>query len=323
MILYRWRGAFTNFGDELNTLLWPSLLPGFFDGDPTARFLGIGSVLDSRHPSQALKLVAGSGYGGYQAKPRLDQSWVIHWVRGPQTAAALGVAPSLALGDPAIMLPAVLDLQAGQGTAIGFMPHFETAARGGWRQAAREAGMMMIDPRDPPLDVLRAMTRCRLILSEALHGIIVADALRIPWIPICPIARAHRGKWADWSATMTLSPRFAQLPASTWAERTGAGRLARLRPARIWLSRLEAAPPVDLPPRVLDRCVCALAQAARMEPQLSDARSLDRVRSGLLEATRRLARSPFPDAALPAQVHEERSGLQRRRDSAYELPVTG
>ena len=99
MILYRWRGTCTNFGDELNTLLGPSLLPGFFDSDPKAHFLGIGSVLDSRHPVQVLKLVAGSGYGGYQAKPRLDRRWIIHWVRGPHTAAALNLAPSISMRE--------------------------------------------------------------------------------------------------------------------------------------------------------------------------------------------------------------------------------
>lgn len=78
MLLYRWRGATTNFGDELNTLLWPRLLPGFFDQGPSVLFLSIGSVLDARHAPAALKLVAGAGYGGYEPPPRLDGRWIIH-----------------------------------------------------------------------------------------------------------------------------------------------------------------------------------------------------------------------------------------------------
>ena len=104
MQLYRWRGAVRNFGDELNSVLWPLLLPNFFDGDPAELFLGIGSVLDARHDATAVKLVAGAGYGGYQAPPVLDTSWIVHWVRGPRTARLLGLPESCGLGDPAMLL---------------------------------------------------------------------------------------------------------------------------------------------------------------------------------------------------------------------------
>ena len=47
MQLFAWEGDARNFGDELNRLLWPRLLPDFFDDDPAELFLGIGSVLDA------------------------------------------------------------------------------------------------------------------------------------------------------------------------------------------------------------------------------------------------------------------------------------
>ena len=61
MLLYHWRGEERNFGDELNLLLWPRLLPGMMDNDPAELFLGIGSVLDARHARDTVKLVARPG----------------------------------------------------------------------------------------------------------------------------------------------------------------------------------------------------------------------------------------------------------------------
>jgi hypothetical protein len=53
MRVYSWRGAQRNFGDELNAILWPRLLPGLLDGAGPDLLLGIGSVLDARHPPRA------------------------------------------------------------------------------------------------------------------------------------------------------------------------------------------------------------------------------------------------------------------------------
>ncbi len=105
MILYQWRGSHRNFGDELNSLLWPKLLPGFFDDDAATRFLGIGSILDNRHDPAMTKVVAGSGYGGYQPRIALNETWVVHWVRGRRTARSLGLPTTMGIGDPASLLP--------------------------------------------------------------------------------------------------------------------------------------------------------------------------------------------------------------------------
>jgi succinoglycan biosynthesis protein ExoV len=310
MILYHWRGAWTNFGDELNTLLWPALLPAFFDDSPDARFLGIGSILDRRHSGPGLKLVAGSGYGGYEGKPRLDSSWVIHWVRGPRTARFLGLDPQLGLGDPAALAPNALRLHRGTGHDIGFMPHFESAARGAWDHAADLAGLRMIDPRDPSQDVLAAMASCRLIISEALHGIIVADALRIPWIAVRPLVRIHRLKWADWFATVDTAPRFATLPASTRREWIEAGPIGHSALARRW-RRHDGQ--ISLSRRTL-RAAAALSRLAETEPQLSRDTALDRCQSRQMDALLRLQRAPMRAmAAMPVAAHWQsrlRNGIE-------------
>jgi succinoglycan biosynthesis protein ExoV len=325
VILYRWRGAWNNFGDELNTILWPSLLPGFFDEDPTIRFLGIGSVLDQRHPSDAIKLVAGSGYGGYERKPQLDSRWIIHWVRGPRSAAVLGLPAELGLGDPAVLLPATLGLSLPGGNAIGFMPHFESAARGAWGQAAAQAGMQLIDPRDDPMTVLQAIGQCKLLLSEALHGVIVADALRVPWVPVRPLVRVHRAKWQDWADTMELEPRFRDLPASTLSEWAGASSLGSWHATRTWLCRQNHHLERLTPERLVARASLALRRALLAEPQLSSDVALDRCRSRMLDAVHKLAVNPLCGSGAPAPVAASGAArrLQVETDSAYEFKPIG
>ena len=323
MILYRWRGAACNFGDELNLLLWPHLLPDFFDDDPATSFLGIGSVLDQRHSPRALKLVAGSGYGGYEATPMLDDSWIIHWVRGRRTAATLGLPAALALGDPAVLLPKALGLAAASGQDVGFMPHFESAGWGAWQAVADMAGCKLIDPRDPPPQILQAIGRCRLLLSEALHGVIVADALRVPWVAIQPLARVHQAKWWDWADTMELRPRFRRLPASTVLEWAATSRLSRFHTTRTWLAGMQPRLAKIQSDRLLAGATEALARAAKASPQLSADKALQRCQARMLDAVDAIRTQPLRRPSFAATVPRCRSRLPASGDSAYQLTAIG
>jgi len=291
--LYRWRGAVRNFGDELNTLLWPRLLPDFFDDDPAELFLGIGSVLDARHAAARVKLVAGAGYGGYERPPSLDAGWIIHWVRGPRTARLLGLPPACGLGDPATLLPAL----RGAGRSIGFMPHFESLDRGAWSEAAATAGISLIDPRGDPRAIVAAIGNCRLLLSEAMHGIIVADAMRVPWVALRPLGPVHRAKWQDWAATLDLHVHFRRLAASTLLERLSASSLSRWHRGRHLLTLARPVLQGAMRPRFIAWAVRSLLTAADAAPQLSAEVALDRCRTQMLERLDALRRDPRRPAA--------------------------
>jgi succinoglycan biosynthesis protein ExoV len=293
MRLYHWQGHARNFGDELNTLLWPALLPDFFDDDASEIFLGIGSVLDSRHAARTRKTVAGAGYGGYRAEPVMDETWTIHWVRGPRTAGRLGLPAGCGMGDPASLIDDDLMaamLGAGwRGTGagcrdVGFMPHFETACHGAWQRAAAQAGLVFIDPRDDPRDVLAAVASCRLLLSEALHGVIVADALRVPWVAIAPFAPIHAAKWDDWAAAMSTSIAFEALPPSSFGEQLRLSGLADRRVARTLLDHGERPLRVVAADRFADRAAAALRRAASSAPRLTKDLALDRSRDRMWAA---------------------------------------
>lgn len=62
MKLQWFRGGRPILGDELNTWMWPRLLPGFFDGNPRVLFLGIGSIIGTQYDTAACKVVFGAGY---------------------------------------------------------------------------------------------------------------------------------------------------------------------------------------------------------------------------------------------------------------------
>jgi succinoglycan biosynthesis protein ExoV len=288
MRLYYWRGHnTTNFGDELNALLWPTLLPDFFDDDASELFLGIGSVLDSRHPPGARKTVAGAGYGGYQPPTALDNNWTVHWVRGPHTARRLRLPAACGFGDPASlidralateMLGAGYDLGGCGQRRSGFMPHFQSAERGAWQRAADRAGLTFIDPRDDPRAVLAAIARCSLLVSEALHGVIVADALRVPWVAVAPFAPIHLAKWRDWAAAMSLVLGFERLRASSFAEQLHLNRLAERHRLRAFLERHERLLHSVAADRFADRAAAGVRSAAGATPRLTDDRALARSR---------------------------------------------
>jgi succinoglycan biosynthesis protein ExoV len=298
MILYQWQGPHRNFGDELNGLLWPKLLSGFFDDDEATRFLGIGSILDNRHDPKVTKLVAGSGYGGYEPRITLDSTWVIHWVRGPRTARHTGLPAELGLGDPGSLVPLAGLTATREERDIGFMPHFESAARGAWREVTAATGTTLIDPRDDPLAIIAAIARCRVLLSEALHGVIVADALRVPWIAIRPLAPIHRPKWFDWADSLGLAIAFRPLSPSTALERAHLSHLSRFHIGRHILHNHATRLHGIARDRHIDQAARALRAITGVEPQLSNDASLERAQSRMLEAIARLR--PLPSRGWPA-----------------------
>jgi succinoglycan biosynthesis protein ExoV len=293
VILYQWRGPHPNFGDELNSLLWPRLLPDFFDQNPDQRFLGIGSILDDRHDRTAMKLVAGSGYGGYEPSVPLDETWIVHWVRGPRTAIHLGLPPTLGVGDPASLVPLAGLRPDRGGRQIGFMPHFESAIRGAWREVAAQTGVTLIDPRDDPMAIIAAIGRCRVVVSEALHGVIVADALRVPWVAIRPLVPIHRPKWLDWAETLGLTIAFHTLRPSTVLERAHLSQLSRFHLGRGMLHR-HAGRLRDIARRhYIDHAAETLRVIVGAEPGLSRDTLLDAAQSRMLEAIVALRRAPM------------------------------
>jgi succinoglycan biosynthesis protein ExoV len=208
--LQYFRGNKPNFGDELNPWLWPRLLPGFFNDDSKTLFLGIGSILGDSYDPTAKKVVFGAGYvSSYhkQAPNVHGADWDIFFVRGPRTARALRLPESMGIGDPAVLILELCVPLRREALFVGFMPHWESVDRGKWEAVCNLAGIRLINPCAPVQRVIAEILQCKVLVSEAMHGAIVADTLRVPWIPVMPIDETHRDKWFDWADTVGIKLR--------------------------------------------------------------------------------------------------------------------
>ncbi len=192
-----------NFGDALNPWLWPQLLGPCLAAEPATLFVGIGTILNQRIPAAPAYRVFGSGCG-YGTLPAIGAHWHFHAVRGPLTARALGLAPDRAVTDAAYLLADVPLPAPRPGSAIGFMPHADAMPRIPWSRLAGQLGLRYIDPFAPVPEVIAAIRGCECLVTEAMHGAIVADLCRVPWLPVATGGNVLAFKWHDWLGAMEL-----------------------------------------------------------------------------------------------------------------------
>jgi succinoglycan biosynthesis protein ExoV len=220
------------------------------------------------------------------------------------TAARLNLDPRLAICDSAILLRATALPPPATGMATVFMPHFESAARGDWQRACALAGIGYLDPRDDVETLLARMRGARLIITEAMHGAIVADALRVPWIGIVPFFPQHRAKWDDWALSLGIGLRHTALPPSNLLETYTlvTGRPGKGRRSRALFGAWPAAP---VNAALVHRAATRLRHLAeKVEPQLSTDAEITRATERSLEALDRFVRSRI--SAPPAAGRQER-----------------
>lgn len=220
MKMYYWRSPHGNFGDDMNGFLWNHFMPELFDADDDIVFVGIGSILFDALPKARLRVVlgAGIGYGRFPSDLH-DAGWRIFAVRGPLTAQAVG-APELATTDPAALLPLLPEFETRDRTGrVAFVPHWTAAGHGRWQEACRRAGIDFVDPRDEAKSVIRRISTAALVIAESMHAAIVADAFRVPWIPIVSGHDAPL-KWHDWTLSLGMQYRPVRISNVNSARRT-------------------------------------------------------------------------------------------------------
>jgi succinoglycan biosynthesis protein ExoV len=141
-----------NFGDDLNALLWPEILsPKVLEADDLI-LVGIGSILDEGllkplYSCGKRVVILGTGTG-YSAVPRKIDGLYVKAVRGPLTAAAIGL-PEAAFTDGAALVAVAPELrpERQETDEILFIPHHGSLSPGRWDLASKAAGMQYGDPR--------------------------------------------------------------------------------------------------------------------------------------------------------------------------------
>ena len=227
----------SNFGDELNPWLWHRLFPKpieqYFDDETL--FLGIGSILGQNVPKQAKKLVFSSGFA-YGSVPKIDDRWKFFCVRGPLTANMLELPSNLAICDGAILLKRFYEPAQTPLHNITFMPHLQTSKQEpSWENICHSLSITFLDPTTPVEEAIDTIRNSRVVVTESLHGAIVADALRVPWISVRTRSHINEFKWNDWTQSLGMEHSFEWLPPVEYTKGPFVAIQKKLYPARALL----------------------------------------------------------------------------------------
>lgn len=288
IIHYRdWRG---NFGDDLNPIFFQETVPSYVRGMAQKKLYGIGTLLNSATKRIENAVVLGSGYG-YGENVNWDPGTVeILGVRGPLTAKAMGKedVPGMVIGDPALLVPELPSLLSGRALASGGLivaPHHRSSEA--WDlDVATSSEFCVLDPGLVSVhDYIATIREASLVVTESLHGAIIAAAFGVPFIPVAMCSRIDSTKWTDFFMLLGETvPRHIEvsIPKSIFARRLQVayarrlgnidqrrnhflGRalrpqdLERFRSDVLRIARLTK--PVLANPAVIDKCKGAIAAA--------------------------------------------------------------
>lgn len=191
-----------NFGDDINPWFFSRVGGADFRWGRTDRthVLGIGSVAAKLTDRS---VIAGSGFIEPVARRFLPRPAGVFSVRGRLSAEILGVEPRH-FGDPVSLIDLLVPAPPA-GTHLGLVPH--ACNYRAYRELAvrLRPEIRVIDPRAGPLEVVAQIAGCARVASQSLHGLIVADAYRLPALWIAPTSSMVGGafKFRDYFSTLS------------------------------------------------------------------------------------------------------------------------
>ncbi len=221
-----------NFGDALNPIIFNKLLPDFFDEDSEHDFFGIGSILGLPMVKEANKKIIFSSGFAYGNVPQIDSSYDIVCVRGPLSAKALNIDKKLGIVDGALLLRELDFNKVKKEYDFSFMPHWESELRYPWKTLCEQAGIHYVSPTSDTDFVIEEILKSKCVIAEAMHYAIVADTLRVPWVPVKSYSKISDFKWQDWTASLEMAHEPITL-APLYDAKTVKGFLKRKSPVKL------------------------------------------------------------------------------------------
>ncbi|MBD8490899.1 polysaccharide pyruvyl transferase family protein [Echinicola sp. CAU 1574] len=208
-----------NFGDDLNGWMWPRIF-GKEDLSDDLAFLGIGTILyeDNRNLARIAeksKIVFGTGVRPVHRAFSLDNTWDIRFLRGPLSANQFDRKFDY-ISDAAYALKILPEyeelMNIPKKYEVSFIPYFKSESYYDWKAICKDLGIHYITTHtDKGVDfTLREIAASKCIISEAMHGAILADVFRIPWkrfiltTPFTEGERISEFKWADWMNSVDI-----------------------------------------------------------------------------------------------------------------------
>ncbi len=180
-----WWAKNNNFGDYLSPLMFNhyTKVAPIWAEPAAAQVLLTGSNLDVIPHLGWRGVVAGAGMLHSYTRVDVSKARVLG-VRGLLTAENLtGLPEEYTLGDPGL-LASELVFPERSTIGIGVVPHWTDTEL--WpRELAnsRKYGygpVTLINPTEPPLEVIRKIGSCDKIITSSLHAVIVADSFSLP-----------------------------------------------------------------------------------------------------------------------------------------------
>jgi hypothetical protein len=139
-------------------------------------------------------------------------------VRGPLTARALNLDERFAMTDPAILLATLREFSGLDRRGTIFVPHWKSVRYGNWEAICSSLGIEYVHPCGDSKAVVRRIAAAEKVIAESMHAAIIADAFRVPWIPVALSREVSPFKWVDWTSSVNVSYSPVCLPASNRIE---------------------------------------------------------------------------------------------------------